>query len=82
MTVNSALSSSNKVVAANCPAGKRAVGGGAGLIGGPTGVAITSTRPAFVGGEPAGWFASAGEVVADDSNWGLTVYAICAFVDP
>ena len=68
------------VVSAECPAGKRIIGGGAHTF--PLGgafyddIAIVSSYPIT----PTRWQAVASEVNATAGNWTLTVYAICAIV--
>jgi hypothetical protein len=68
------------VVSAECPAGKRIIGGGAHTF--PLGdayyddIAIVSSYPTT----PTRWQAVASEVNATAGNWTLTVYAICAIV--
>lgn len=62
-----------------CPAGKRALGGGADGDGAaPT--AIVLSEPTTANGIPTGWWAKARETTASAESWSLTVYAICANV--
>jgi hypothetical protein len=60
-------------VLADCPNGKRAVGGGATVVPREVEVALDSTGPA---GE--GWAASAHEVIPTDVPWTLTLNFVCA----
>jgi hypothetical protein len=84
VTEVSASNSQNKTGVAECTAANEelsAVSGGAELSGGSDGVVITETRPTGLAGEtPAGWTASAVGTSPIDSDWTLTVYAVCAKV--
>jgi collagen triple helix repeat protein len=68
-------SASLKTIGADCPSGKKALGGGAfeGAASDP--IAITNTNPKSDGG---GWTAQAREINSTSVSWALTVYAICA----
>ncbi|MGH2608415.1 MAG: hypothetical protein ACRDHF_04940 [Tepidiformaceae bacterium] len=79
-TTNTLTSNSSQVHTALCPAGKLAIGGGASIVNGNNSVALTDSRPALVTGSPNGWFARAIEIGDYASNWGITVYVICANV--
>jgi hypothetical protein len=80
---------SPKEAAVLCPAGKRAISGGAAITGGSvasgttdlaTTVALKSSRPITISGNDA-WTARAEEISPGfDGNWSLTIYAICANV--
>lgn len=59
----------------SCPAGKRALGGGATINGGGGKVAITSST---VNGSGNGWAAAASEVATFSGQWSLEVTVICA----
>jgi hypothetical protein len=66
-----------KTVTANCPAGKKVIGGGTEVSGaGRARVTVTESHP--VG--DAGWEAEAFEAVATPATWKLVVHAICANV--
>jgi hypothetical protein len=75
---DTARDSNNKSGTAQCPSGKRALGGGAILKTGPPGsVAISDSGPS--GSTPSGWTAGGIEVNnATLEPWQLTVYAVCA----
>jgi hypothetical protein len=79
VTADSPLDSNNKTATAQCPSGKRAVGGGATLKSGPADkIALAVSAP---DGNPAtGWKAGGLEVIAVPDNWQLTVHAVCATV--
>jgi len=80
---------SPKEAAVLCPAGKRAISGGAAIGGGSvasgtadlaTTVALKASRPVTISGSDA-WTARAEEIAPGfDGNWSLTIYAICADV--
>jgi hypothetical protein len=73
-TLNSA---SYKFVFANCPAGKKLVGGGAYVVGVPKEIGIVASYPIST----TSWFASAHELPAVYlPNWRIRAYAICATV--
>ena len=65
-----------------CPAGTRALGGGASLAGaGTTAVALQTTAPTVDGGgNPNGWTAQARELSNTNSTWTVTAVALCAVV--
>jgi hypothetical protein len=69
-----------KGVTANCPAGKKVVGGGAfvNASGGP--VALRTSVP--VSGSLDGWAVTAYEPVAHGGNWNVNARALCANVAP
>lgn len=78
----SAISSdASRQVTATCPAGKKAIGGGATVqevfAGTPGAIAIRTSIPYF----DQGWVASAQEMVPYGSNWWMQAYAVCARVD-
>ena len=80
VSTDTATDSSDKGATADCPSGKRALGGGAALASGPTDK-IALTRSAPTGNPPAGWRAAAIEVNGGTGDtWQLTVYAVCAKV--
>jgi hypothetical protein len=73
-TVVSALNSNNaKTVTADCPAGKRAVGGGglSSIVNGD--VALYESRPL----DSDTWQVSAAENTTVSSSWTLTAYVTC-----
>ena len=70
-------SSSPKTATANCPAGKRVIGGGARATGtASTEVSVTESYPSSA----TQWTALAREVNAVGTAWMLTTYALCAIV--
>jgi hypothetical protein len=76
-----------KAFSITCPAGKKAIGGGADLfpsLADPNRdtapVVLRSSSPTSGGGE--GWFAEGLETTAYTYDWDPTVYAICANVAP
>lgn len=73
-----ALTSGNpKGVTAICPPGKKALSGGADVVGeGRDRISITASVPA----DDSGWQARAVELVATSANWQLRTYAVCAYV--
>jgi hypothetical protein len=71
-------SSNPKQVSADCPAGKRAVGGSARLFGTINEVALTASSNEGPVGASNQWFAAAREVGAGTAaSWGLRVDVIC-----
>ncbi len=67
-----------KVANATCPAGKKAIGGGAAIFGqGLKLVAITSSSP---WSDLGGWGASANEMNATGNSWRVEASAVCANV--
>lgn len=65
-----------KVANAACPAGKRAIGGGATILGQALGlVAITSSSPFS---DLGGWSASADEMNPTGNSWRVEASAVCA----
>jgi hypothetical protein len=80
VSIDTASDSNDKSATAQCPSGRRALGGGATLKSGPpTNIALASSGPS---GNPAtGWHAGALEVNGGTvAVWQLTVYAVCAKV--
>ena len=77
--VTTPLSSANsKSLLVNCPSPKKAIGGGARVLGsGANRVSIVSSFPDSSGTQ---WDASASEVVATALTWQLQAYALCADV--
>ena len=77
--VTTPLSSTNsKSLLVNCPSSKRAIGGGARVLGnGSSRVSIVGNFPDSSGTQ---WDASALEVVATAAAWQLQAYALCATV--
>ena len=76
--VSAVDSSSQKVVTATCPAGKRAIGGGgfAYNLGFPSEVALVASFPF----NASGWRVAAQEINAYAPNWYARAYVICADV--
>jgi hypothetical protein len=77
------MSSDDKTATVQCvEEGTAAIGGGAELINAIDGVAITASHPLGNPGEvPAGWVASASEIVSQPGDWTLRVYVVCANVN-
>jgi hypothetical protein len=77
--VTTPLSSVNsKTLLVDCPSPKKAVGGGARVLGnGASRVSITANFPDSSGTQ---WDASAAEVTATAATWQLQAYALCATV--
>lgn len=65
-----------KVIEAECPAGKRVLGGGAQLTGGALFVALDESYPSTT----SRWRATAYELNPFVGNWSISAYAICATV--
>ena len=75
-TPSSSVNSKSLLV--NCPSPKRAIGGGARVLGnGASRVSIVASFPDSSGTQ---WDASASEVVATVAAWQLQAYALCANV--
>jgi hypothetical protein len=73
-------STSPKSEQQNCPAGKRAVGGGGVLTGSTTNTFLTTSRPTDAG---TGWIASGRESSAGNAgSWGVQTWVVCATVAP
>jgi hypothetical protein len=68
-----------KTLNANCPAGKRALGGGVAITPSSAGTAVAITR-SYVGGNATGWETAARETTAFAGSWGLNAVVICANV--
>jgi len=78
--VSEVNSVSPKLLVADCPAGKQAIGGGA-QIGGPDVVALTESDFVLDGnGGRTGWLARATETSPTTTPWALVVHALCAEV--
>jgi hypothetical protein len=74
---SSSDSNSPKDTSANCPTGKKVIGGGARVTGaGSSSVSIIESYPSNTGQ----WHAVGVEVNATGSSWQLVAYAICATV--
>lgn len=90
VSVDSAFdSSSTKLLSADCPAGKVALGGGADLF--PSlvdpnrdtaPVVLRASTPSIGNGVTPGWFAQSSEIGAYTFAWHMVVYAVCATVTP
>ncbi len=74
-------SNASKIVSAACPAGKRALGGGASIIPGNALLALGTHAPMVSNGNPVGWTAEGHETAAFAGAWAVQVQAICAFVN-
>ena len=76
--ISDADSQSPKLLMADCPSGKQAVGGGA-QIGGPDVVALTeSDFNLDADGNRTGWLARATETQPTGTPWALVVHVLCA----
>jgi hypothetical protein len=73
-TTSAIDSSTTRTLTASCPSGKRVLGGGVAISPDTAGVALTSNYLA----NATTWTASAREIVATTSNWGLNAVVICA----
>ena len=73
-------SDSPKFIAQGCPAGKRPIGGGAGIDGAAFNIQLRFSRP-FPANAPIRWEAEAREPTAQNTTWVLTVYVVCANTD-
>ena len=76
MSQSASDSTGEKVIDAQCPAGKRIVGGGAGLFGASGSVSLDENWSV----NDTTWRARGAEVNATGSNWYVRAYAICAAV--
>jgi hypothetical protein len=74
----SASSANSKSLLVNCPSPKKAIGGGARVLG--NGASKTSVIANFPDSSGTQWDATASEVVATALTWQLQAYAICANV--
>src|SRR6266540_2046284 len=76
--ISDADSQSPKLLMADCPSGKQAIGGGA-QIGGPDVVALTeSDFNLDADGNRTGWLARATETQPTTTPWALVVHVLCA----
>jgi hypothetical protein len=67
---------------ATCPTGKKVIGGGYGLDGAYQGATVTSNRPYISVDPPREEWGVSGEKFANNYEWTITVWAICANVAP
>jgi hypothetical protein len=73
-------SSGPKTQQENCPAGKRAIGGGGVLTGVTTNTFLTTSRPTDAG---TGWIVSGRESTGGNAgNWAVQTWVVCATVAP
>jgi hypothetical protein len=73
-------STSPKTQQQDCPAGKRAVGGGGVLTGSITNTFLVTSRPTDAG---TGWIASGRESSAGNAgSWAVQTWVVCAIVAP
>ena len=73
-------SSSPKSQQQDCPAGKRAVGGGGVITGSATNTFLSTSRPTDAG---TGWIATGRESSAGNAgSWALQTWVVCATVVP
>jgi hypothetical protein len=77
VSVASPFSSSNKTLAAKCPAGTRVVGGGA-QIAGAGHVVLTELRPITAAAGDSYQATAVEDEVGEAANWSLLTYAYCA----
>src|SRR6059058_2717348 len=71
-------SSSPKSQQQDCPAGKRAVGGGGVITGSPTNTFLSTSRPTDAG---TGWIATGRESSAGNAgSWAVQTWVVCASV--
>lgn len=80
--MSASSSNATQSVDAFCPTGKRAIGGGAQIVSGSTFVTLSENRPILSGGNSLGWYAAGFELTTYSNNWWISVYAVCAFVQP
>jgi hypothetical protein len=71
-----------KTATAQCPAGKKVIGGGAQIVGATTTVAVTNSAPpgdavAMTTG-PSSWVATATAIAAEANPWSVEAFAVCA----
>lgn len=69
-------SSFSQSAVALCPAGKRAVGGGATTFR-PGPITVSKSQPQFVNAQPVGWVVIAHEIGNFADNWSVTASATC-----
>jgi len=73
-----------KSATAECPAGKVAIGGGAGVLGSDVPgdayktVALTWSAPKSPSGRATSWYAVAREIAPEEKEWAVQVYVVCA----
>ena len=73
-------SSSPKSQQQDCPAGKRAIGGGGVITGSATNTFLSTSRPTDAG---TGWIASGRESSAGNAgSWAVQTWVVCATVAP
>jgi hypothetical protein len=64
-----------KSIFAECPLNKKAIGGGAQVVGSTTAVAVTKSIP---GAEARGWGATAQAIGPEPVPWAVEAFAVCA----
>jgi trimeric autotransporter adhesin len=71
-----------KTATAECPSGKKVIGGGAQVIGNTTEVAITKSAPpgdaVATTTLPVTWIATATDIGGEANAWSLEAFAVCA----
>ncbi len=78
-TTGASNSTATKSLAAGCPSGKQAIGGGATIVPANTpGVALTTSYLA----NTTTWTSSAREINSTTANWSLNAVVICASASP
>jgi hypothetical protein len=70
---------SQKAVAADCPAGENVLGGG--VLSGTVSTDTLATQQSYPDNDNTQWFGAANDLAANPSPWTLQVYAICAHVN-
>jgi hypothetical protein len=73
-------STSTRTAAASCPAGKKAISGGAEIVGNSVKLALANSLPTGggPGAAPTGWSATAQETSSYSGTWSVKVYVVCA----
>ena len=75
---SSAVNSTNtKTVNVFCPSGKKVLGGGYALDGIVANINVIANQPAL---NATAWVVTAAENTATSNNWGVTGFAVCAYI--
>jgi hypothetical protein len=74
-TSESNATAATKSIFAECPLNKKAIGGGAQVVGNTTAVAVTKSIP---GAEARGWGATAQAIGPEAVPWAVEAVAVCA----
>jgi hypothetical protein len=75
--VLSPFNSNNKTIKANCPAGKRVLGGG-GFVSGTQHAVLTELQPISTGAGDGYQVSAAEDQAGERGNWAILAYAFCA----